>query len=162
MRRLFLPMVAVLLLALAACAVEPAAETTTTAPNDGTVPLITVYSTPTCGCCGGWIDYMTRNGYSVQVESVNDLTPIKQRYNIPPQLQSCHTAVVDGYIIEGHVPADAIIRLLAERPDVAGITVPGMPIGAPGMEVEGTPPEAFDVLTFDSDGNTQVFASYNQ
>lgn len=162
MRRLLPAALILLLAALAACAVEPAADTQTTAPAAGTVPVITVYQTPTCGCCGGWIEYMTRNGYSIQVESVDDMAAVKQRYNIPAQLQSCHTAVVDGYIVEGHVPAEAIVRLLAERPDVAGITVPGMPAGAPGMEVEGTPAQPFDVLTFDTNGNTEVFASYNQ
>lgn len=160
MKRLVLVCLPLLLVFLAACAIDPATETTSEV-GAGT-PVITVYHSPTCGCCDDWIDYMVENGYSIQVESVADLTAIKQRYQIPPQLQSCHTAVVDGYIVEGHVPAAAIEQLLAERPDVAGITVPGMPIGAPGMEVEGTPPEPFDVLTFDSDGNTQVFASYNQ
>jgi len=100
------------------------------------------------------------NGYTVQVKDVNDLTAIKSQYHIPPQLQSCHTAVVDGYVIEGHVPVEDIARLLAERPDVVGLAVPGMPAGSPGMEQPGVAPQPYDVLTFDEAGNTAVFSSY--
>ena len=103
---------------------------------------------------------MEDNGFTVRVENVADITEIKQRYQIPAELQSCHTAIVDGYIIEGHVSADDITRLLAERPDVAGLAVPGMPIGSPGMEVEGVANQPYDVLAFQSNGQTQVFASY--
>ena len=87
---------------------------------------------------------------------------VKAKYQIPPQLQSCHTAIVDGYIIEGHVPADDVKRLLAERPDIAGLAVAGMPVGSPGMEVEGAAPQPFDVIAFDTNDKTEVFASYNQ
>lgn len=103
---------------------------------------------------------MEENGYTVQVEDVQNLGPIKQQHGVPPMLQSCHTAIVDGYVIEGHVPIDALERLLAERPDVAGLAVPGMPVGSPGMEVAGSAPDAFDVLAFDVSGDTEVFASY--
>jgi hypothetical protein len=96
----------------------------------------------------------------VQVEPVQDLAEIKARYQVPPDLQSCHTAVVDGYIVEGHVPTADIERMLTERPDIAGLAVPGMPIGSPGMEVEGMAPEAYDVIAFDKSGKTTVFASY--
>lgn len=85
---------------------------------------------------------------------------IKARYQIPPELQSCHTAIVDGYVIEGHVPVREINRLLSERPDLIGLAVPGMPIGSPGMEVEGTALEPFDVIAFDGEGQKEVFASY--
>ena len=102
---------------------------------------------------------MTENGFLVQIEDVADLAPIKARYNIPPELQSCHTAIVDGYVIEGHVPADDIKRLLAARPDIVGLAVPGMPAGAPGMATDG-PAQAFDVIAFDQFGQTQIFASY--
>lgn len=104
---------------------------------------------------------MTENGYTVAVEEMNDLTPIKTRYNVPPALQSCHTAIVDGYVIEGHVPVADIERLLKERPDVVGLAVPGMPVGSPGMEIPGEQPEPYAVLTFDKNGQTQVFTSYN-
>lgn len=95
-------------------------------------------------------------------ESVENMAPVKQEYSIPASLQSCHTAIVDGYIIEGHVPASDIRRLLAERPSVRGLTVPGMPMGSPGMETEGVAAQPYDVLTFDAAGKTTVWASYPQ
>lgn len=85
---------------------------------------------------------------------------MKQQHAVPTTLYSCHTAIVDGYVVEGHVPTDALQRLLSERPDVTGIAVPGMPIGSPGMEVEGAAPQPFDVIAFDAQGNTSIFASY--
>jgi hypothetical protein len=99
---------------------------------------------------------MRDNGFEVHVEETNDLSPIKARYGVTPELSSCHTAVVDGYVVEGHVPADLVHRLLHDRPNVIGLAVPGMPMGSPGME--GPTQEAYDVLTFDSGGNTSVFA----
>lgn len=96
----------------------------------------------------------------VQVEDVLNLGPVKQEHGVPLTLQGCHTAIVDGYVIEGHVPIDALKRLLAERPEVTGLAVPGMPVGSPGMEVAGSAPEPFDVIAFDDEGNTEVFASY--
>ncbi|MFL7839635.1 MAG: DUF411 domain-containing protein, partial [Candidatus Promineifilaceae bacterium] len=87
---------------------------------------------------------------------------VKRNQQIPPQLQSCHTAIVDGYIIEGHVPVAEIERLLEERPAIAGLAVPGMPIGSPGMEVDGAADQPYDVIAFDKSGQTQVFASYGQ
>ncbi len=108
---------------------------------------------------------MEENGYAVQIEDVNDMNPIKTQYQVPAALQSCHTAIVDGgdaksYVLEGHVPVKEIERLLQEKPDVIGLAVPGMPIGSPGMEVEGAEPQAYDVLTFDAAGNTDLYASY--
>ena len=97
----------------------------------------------------------------VKAQDVYDLFAVKARYAVPGELQSCHTAIVDGYIIEGHVPAADIERLLEERPDIAGLSVPGMPVGSPGMEIDGHPHQPFDVLAFDKDGNiVEVFASY--
>ncbi len=93
-------------------------------------------------------------------KGVNNLVEVKNRYQVPTALHSCHTAVVDGYIIEGHVPAAEVSRLLAEKPDVVGIGVPGMPAGSPGMETPGVAPEPFDVFTFDEMGETAVYASY--
>ena len=101
-------------------------------------------------------------GFVVEAHDVSDLAAVKQEQQVPGELQSCHTAIVDGYVIEGHVPAEDISRLLAERPDVAGLAVPGMPIGSPGMEIEGTPAQPFDVVTFDAEGNVSVFSSHNQ
>ena len=106
--------------------------------------------------------YLKENGLTVETEDVADLAAIKAQHQVPAELQSCHTAIVDGYIVEGHVPVSEISRLLAERPDIVGIAVPGMPIGAPGMEVEGYAPQSFDVIAFDKSGNTEVFASYSK
>ena len=103
---------------------------------------------------------MEANDYTVQVEESTNLTAIKDQYQVPAALQSCHTAIVDGYIIEGHVPAAEVERLLTERPDIAGLAVPGMPLGSPGMEVEGAAAQPYDVLAFDKSGNVEIFASY--
>jgi hypothetical protein len=102
------------------------------------------------------------NGFPVQVENVQDLAAVKARYQVPLELQSCHTAIVDGYILEGHVPVAEIERLLAERPALLGIAVPGMPLGAPGMAVEGAAPQPFDVMAWDKSGKTMIFASYQK
>ncbi len=95
-------------------------------------PEIVVYKGPQCGCCDKWAEHLDAAGFKVSVKEVDDIQPIKARYGIGPQLSSCHTAVVEGYAIEGHVPADEILRLLRERPAVIGLAVPGMPIGSPG------------------------------
>lgn len=105
---------------------------------------------------------MEENGYTVKAEDVENLEAVKRQYSIPPLLQSCHTAIVDGYIIEGHVPAEDIARLLKERPEIIGLAVPGMPIGSPGMEVEGAEDEPYDVIAFDAGGNMEVFASHGR
>jgi hypothetical protein len=103
---------------------------------------------------------MKENDYLVQVEDVQDLVSVKRRYQVPSELQSCHTAIVDGYVIEGHVPVEDVERLLSERPDIIGLAVPGMPVGSPGMEVAGVDPQPFDVLSFDSTGTVEVFSSH--
>lgn len=103
---------------------------------------------------------MEENGYSVEVNSLNDLSSIKAEYQIPAELQSCHTAIVDGYIVEGHVPADTVDRLLSERPDIYGVAVPGMPTGSPGMESDTGEIEPYDVYVFDASGPLSVYDSY--
>ena len=103
---------------------------------------------------------MVENGFNVVIKDVNDMAPIRNRYPVPEELQGCHTAIVDGYIIEGHVPAADIRRLLAERPAIAGLAVPGMPVGSPGMNIEGEPAQPYDVIAFDNSGKAEVFASY--
>jgi hypothetical protein len=150
------------LLFLAACAPAAAEEPAGQPLVEGDAGQILVYASPTWGCCGDWITYLRDNGFTVQTENVQNLHPVKQRYQVPLPLQSCHTAIVDGYVIEGHVPADAIERLLSERPAIVGIAVPSMPIGSPGMEVAGVEPEPFDVFAFDGKGNGEIFASYGQ
>ena len=145
------------ILALAACnTTQPKIAATISAE-----PIIEVFRAPTWGCCGDWIAYMQENGFTVDVKDVENLTAVKTQHQIPAQLQSCHTAIVDGYIVEGHVPVDAIQKLLAERPNIKGLAVPGMPVGSPGMEMEGVAPQPFDVIAFDNTGNMEIFASYN-
>ncbi|MBI4520160.1 MAG: DUF411 domain-containing protein [Gemmatimonadetes bacterium] len=117
-----------------------------------------VYKTPTCGCCSGWIDHLREHGYEVATEDMDDLTPVKVAQGVPARLQTCHTATVAGYVIEGHVPADVIQRLLEERPDLVGLAVPGMPIGSPGMEVPGQRGDPYEVIGFRRDGSTVVYA----
>ena len=136
-------------------AVHPATSDAVAVPSQ---PTVTVYKSPTCGCCSKWADHLRENGFTVETVDVQDLSAVKRRYGIPPALQSCHTAVVEGYVVEGHVPAADVRRLLAERPDAAGLTVPGMPIGSPGME-QGDTAEPYDVLLV-HDGETAVFASH--
>lgn len=122
-------------------------------------PSITVHKTPWCGCCGDWVDHLRGEGFDVTVHEHEDLTPIRQQLGVPLALGSCHTAQVDGYAVEGHVPAADIRRLLDERPEgVRGLSVPGMPVGSPGMEV-GDRRDPFDVVAFGENG-TEVFTEY--
>ncbi|MFU8814152.1 MAG: DUF411 domain-containing protein [Pseudomonadales bacterium] len=120
---------------------------------------LTVYKTPWCGCCTDWIDHLRAEGLPLVVIEKDDLRSTRRDLGVPEDLASCHTAEVDGYAIEGHVPAREIYRLLAERPAVQGLAVPGMPIGSPGMEVDGYENDPYDVVSFGPDGR-RVFASY--
>ena len=119
---------------------------------------IVVYKSPTCGCCGKWIEHMIAEGFTVRVENVPDVAPIKRRHAIPEKLWSCHTSTINGYAIEGHVPADVIATLLRERKAVAGIAVPGMPQGAPGMEQGSLQKDRYEVLAFTADGRIETYA----
>ena len=119
---------------------------------------MTVYKTPTCGCCTKWVNHLREQGFQVTAYDISDLTPIKKKYGVPNALTACHTAIVDGYVIEGHVPAADVKRLLKERPKVVGLTIPGMPQSAPGMDV--TPHQPYEVLAFDVRGKTTVYAKY--
>jgi hypothetical protein len=116
---------------------------------------ITVWKSPTCGCCGGWVEYMRGKGYKVAVNLVADPDPIKAKLGVPEALYSCHTAKVEGYLVEGHVPEAAVAKLLAERPALIGIALPGMPEGAPGMD--GTP-GIYRIVGFDANGRIHRFA----
>ena len=118
---------------------------------------VVVYKDPNCGCCTKWVDLLRREGFAA---TVNDISELGQKYFAPSGLHGCHTAIVGGYIIEGHVPVADVKRLLKERPTVAGLAVPGMPIGSPGMEVPGVASQPYKVLAFTRDGKTTVFASY--
>ena len=132
------------------------------ADEAATQPIVTVYKSPTCGCCSGWVEHMEESGFVVEAIDTDDLATVKAETGVPSQLQSCHTAIVDGYVIEGHVPAEDITQLLTERPDVIGLAVPGMPVGSPGMEVDSHDGQPFDVVAFDESGNLEVFASHNE
>lgn len=114
----------------------------------GALPLVIVTKDPSCGCCGAWVAHVEAAGFPVRVVESDDVFSLKQRLGVPADLASCHTAETDGYVIEGHVPAAALRRLLAERPVATGLAVPGMPAGSPGMEVPGTAPEPYEVVLF--------------
>lgn len=119
---------------------------------------MTVYRSPSCGCCGGWVDYMKAKGHESKVVLQDDVTPTKERLKVPEAMQSCHTAVIDGYVIEGHVPVEAIDKLLKERPKVTGLAAPGMPQGSPGMSGR---PDPFTVYAFGPDG-AKPFMKFNE
>jgi len=123
------------------------------------VNSVTVFRSPNCSCCGLWMEHLEAAGFVVQDTVTEDLAAVKQQHMIPDDLATCHTALVGNYLIEGHVPAADIQRLLAEQPDIAGLAVPGMPIGSPGME-SGDYVEAYTVFAFAEDGSTTAFAQY--
>lgn len=123
------------------------------------LPKMTVTRDPNCGCCGNWVTHVKAAGFPVEVVEVADVAPLKLKLGVPDALASCHTAEVGGYVVEGHVPAEAIKRLLAERPKATGLAVAGMPVGSPGMEVPRQAPDAYDVMVF-SAGRQNVFARY--
>jgi hypothetical protein len=129
------------------------------------VPVaVDVFRSPTCGCCMKWVEHLRHAGFQVTVKDLEQdaLDKVKAQYRVPQAAQSCHTARVAGYTVEGHVPADAVEKLLKTRPAVAGIAVGGMPTGSPGMEVPSGRKQPFDVVSFGQDGTTKVFASYNR
>ena len=148
-----LPRILVLLLAfpLVAAAESPEAAN---APR----PEVQVFKSPTCGCCTKWEKHLEARGFQIQSSHVEDLTRIKRWYGVPADSAACHTAIVDGYVIEGHVPASDVERLLRERPAVRGLIVPGMPLGSPGME--SPTPEPYSVYTFDGSGLGPVFSRH--
>lgn len=121
---------------------------------------ITVYKSPTCGCCTSWESHMAKEGFAVTSKPTDKMTDIRKQHKVPEKMQSCHTAIVDGYVIEGHVPASDVKKLLKLRPDVVGLAAPGMPQHSPGMQPEGEKPSGYDVLSFDKQGKTKVFTSY--
>jgi hypothetical protein len=141
-----------------ALALTTAATPAPATSPDAKKPTITVYKDPDCGCCKSWIEHLIKHGYRVDAKDTPEMTEVKRNLGVPDALSACHTAVVDGYLIEGHVPAADIARLLKEKPKVAGLAVPGMPMGSPGME--GPRTQHYQVLSFDKAGKTKVFASY--
>ena len=124
---------------------------------------VTVWKTPTCGCCKDWVIHLRKEGFNVVANDVPDTAPIRQKLGLPAKFGSCHTAQVGGYVIEGHVPASEVKRLLREKPAAIGLAVPGMPVGSPGMEMRGEMRgvrDAFDVVLVTRDGGSRVYQSY--
>jgi len=122
------------------------------------LPEMLVYKSSTCGCCNDWVKHLRASGFTVRTTDVVDLDSVRARFGVPQRLASCHTAVIGGYIVEGHVPASAVKRVLAEKPSAVGISVAGMPTGSPGME--GLKQEPFSAVVFDERGRSKVFESY--
>lgn len=129
------------------------------AADAGDATLV-VYASPQCGCCDDWVAHMEENGFRTETRKVERINDIKKDAGLPRELASCHTAFIDDYLIEGHVPADDVKRLLREKPDAAGLSVPRMPVGSPGMEMEGRGRDAFDVILFGKDGSQRIYESY--
>jgi hypothetical protein len=121
---------------------------------------IVMYKSPACECCTGWAEHLRQSGFTVIEKKQEDMDAIKSKYGVSENLTSCHTAVVNGYIVEGHVPAADVTRLLKERPKITGLTAPGMPRHSPGMQEPGKVPENYDVLAFDAEGKSHMFTRY--
>lgn len=159
-RYLLLPILTLgLLLSLSACSRSDAGGAAASeAAAEAALPAVTVYKSPTCGCCKAWVEHMEEEGFTVETVDMPNVASVKDSLGVPQQLRSCHTATVDGYALEGHVPADEAKKMLRERPSVSGIAVPGMPIGSPGMEREGQPAQRYNVLAFDQGRFQGIFA----
>lgn len=127
---------------------------------DPSLPVVTVYKSATCGCCKAWVSHLEENGFSVEAHDVGNMLEYKQKAKLGAGMGSCHTAFVDGYAVEGHVPAKDLKRLLLEKPDISGLTVPRMPMGSPGMEVEGQPADPYQVLSYKDGEEVGVFSDY--
>ena len=130
-----------------------------TEPNYSGTTDITVYRSPSCGCCGGWVEHAQKHGFKVKDVKTEDMEALKQKYNVPPELAACHTTIIDGYVMEGHIPVDDIKRFVTEKPELAGLAVPGMPLGSPGMEA-GDMKQPFKVLAFNQEGKVEVFEEH--
>lgn len=132
------------------------------AQSPASLPLLVVHKHESCGCCGVWVEHMREAGFPVEVNDVEDMEPVKSRLGIPYGMGSCHTAEVDGYFVEGHVPAEDVKRLLSERPAAKGLALPGMPIGSPGMEHPSGLRQPFTVSLITPEGKAEAFSEHNQ
>lgn len=158
------------LLLTTACAGEPdsssartsAASDAAAAVSTSSLPLIVVHKTPTCGCCSLWVEHLQAAGFTVDVRDSDDLSPVKLRLGVPPGKGACHTAEVDGYLVEGHVPVADILRLLNERPKARGLLLPGMPLGSPGMEMPDGRIQPYTVELLAEDGSTSPLQHHGQ
>ncbi|GJE03332.1 DUF411 domain-containing protein [Methylobacterium isbiliense] len=128
------------------------------AAPESRLPTVAVTKDSNCECCEAWVAHLRATGFPVEI-TTGPVAPLKAKLGVPRELASCHTAQVAGYVVEGHVPADTIVRLLAEKPAAVGLAVPGMPVGSPGMEVPGTEPDTYDVVLFGPTGQ-RTFARY--
>lgn len=127
----------------------------------GDLPTVKIFKSPTCGCCTEWAKHLEEYGFPVELVDTNDLVTVKAALGVPADMGSCHTAQIGDYVVEGHVPAGDIERLLGEAPPgTVGLAVPGMPVGSPGMEMPGQPADRYDVVAFDEDGSRRVYSSY--
>ena len=136
-------------------------QTAETVEQPGAIlPTMVVHKSPTCGCCGAWVEHMQAAGFTVDVREADNIHPVKERVEVPLAKGSCHTAEIGGYFIEGHVPADDVKRLLSERPDAKGLVLPGMPAGSPGMEMPDGRSEPYTVELVRRDGSLEAFASH--
>lgn len=149
-----------LLLATSALFASPVAAQDHSGHDAGALPRVVVSKSPTCGCCAKWIDHLRAAGFPVEVNETHALHAVKDRLGIPDAKRSCHTAEVAGYVVEGHVPAADVKRLLAERPDARGLVLPGMPMGSPGMEMPDGRVMSYTVELLDADGGTRAFAEH--
>lgn len=140
--------------------IVPTAPTESTHAVNNTLPKVTVYKSASCGCCRAWVTHLEREGFNVTSYNRDNMDSIKTASGVKPHLSSCHTALVGGYVIEGHVPAVDIIQLLQDKPDFVGLAAPGMPKYSPGMQAAGREPRGYDVLLFDKAGNTSVYKHY--
>ena len=141
-------LLAAAVMVVSALSLSPRAQAPTT---------VTVYKSASCGCCSNWVEHMRAAGFQIASHDVDDIDAVKKKNGVPADLESCHTALVGGYVVEGHVPADLVKRLLAERPKIVGLAVPGMPVGAPGMEVPGQS-ASYNVISFDQAGQHKIYA----
>lgn len=130
--------------------------------QEAALPPMTVYKSPTCGCCKLWVEHMEKAGFKITVRNTPELNPIKLKLGVPAGLGSCHTAKVGDYFVEGHVPASDVKRLLKEKPDALGISVPGMPLGSPGMEVPTGETQPYTVTMINKDGSLSIFSSHSK
>lgn len=160
-RRFSLVAVATLIggLVLGLAVIWRSADSRPVTANEGQAARVVVYKNPQCGCCGEWVKHLQGAGFEVEVHDTPDTKAIRSKLGVPATLGSCHTATVNGYVIEGHVPASDIQRLLADKTPVAGLAVPGMPEGSPGME--GPHPQAYDVIAFSTSGSERIFVTHS-
>lgn len=155
--------IACIAIGLAGCADSQQSSVSSLQPiasaSAATQPEMVVYKNASCGCCKVWVEHMRKNGFLAKVNDVDNMNPVKERVGVPHGMGSCHTAEVGGYFIEGHVPAEQVLKLLKEKPKAKGLTVPGMPIGSPGME-QGDTKQPYEVHLVHEDGSTSVYAKY--